>query len=548
VRLEPFAVGRRLAANLGAVGRRALAARALPRRLPTWVVVRVGGPLDDAPSPRSVFAREPVQPLLDVLEVLEAAAADPRVDGVLLRFRGSPAGWSKVQSLRRALLGVRERGKPVAVYADGLDAEGLLLATAATKIWLPESGSVFLVGLRAESLFFKGLLERFGVRPEVVRIGGYKSAGELLTRQNMSEEAREQLSSLLDGLFDELVEGIAAGRNLEVEAVRALVDRGPFHGRAAVEAGLTDGCLYPDELEAELIRMTPGGAAATDGEEGAGEVRFITAPAYHALRVCDRGWQPLFSGLPRVAYVVAGGAIHRGSAGRGISAEGYCRLFERLREADAVRGVVLRIDSPGGEGTASDLLWRSASLVAQEKPLIASMGDVAASGGYFLASAAHSIYAEASTMTGSIGVIGGKLNLEGFYDRMGVGKDGVERGARAGLLSDSRGFTPDEKAAVREGMSSFYDLFVDRVARGRRLSVEQVERAGRGRVWSGARAKTLGLVDAIGGPLEALAAVRTLAGLDADDRYLLDRHPRFAPLAGLVPLLRQLPRRIEAVT
>lgn len=548
MRLHPLAAGRRLAGNLGSLGRKALSARVMPRRLPTWLVLRVGRSLDDAPDPRSLFSREPAQPLLDVLEVLDTAARDSRVDGVLLRLRDCPAGWSKVQSLRRALLRVRERGKPVVVYADGLDAAALLLASAATKIWLPESGSVFLVGLRAESMFFKGLLERLDVRPEFLRQGDYKSGAERFTRTNMSPEAREQMSSLLDDLFDELVEGIAAGRELPVDEVRALVDRGPFDSRTAAEVGLIDGCLYPDEVEAELLRMAPGGDAAPTRDEGSEVVRFVTGPAYHALRVCDRGWQPLLAGLPRVAYVVARGAIHQGGVGRGIEAAGFGRLLERLREADDVRGVVLRIDSPGGEGTASDLLWRAASRVAEEKPLVASMGDVAASGGYFLASAAHAIYAEAGTLTGSIGVLSGKFNFAGLYERWGVGLDAVERGARAGMVSSSRGFTPDEKAALRARTASLYDLFVDRVARGRRLSVEQVERVGGGRVWSGARARTVGLVDAIGGPLEALAALRTRAGMDADDRYLVDRHPRFLPLAGLAPLFGQLSGSSESVS
>jgi protease-4 len=215
------------------------------------------------------------------------------------------------------------------------------------------------------------------------------------------------------------------------------------------------------------------------------------------------------------------------------------KLLDALGRDGGVRGVVLRIDSPGGDGLASDLLWRAVSQLAREKPVVASMGDVAASGGYYLASAADAVFAEAGTLTGSIGVVGGKPNLEGLYRRIGVARDAVERGARAGLLSEARGFTPDERAALREDMASLYGTFVARVAEGRGLSTQAVERVAQGRIWSGARAQALGLVDAIGGPLEALRETRRRAGLRDGERALIELHPRTSALAGL-RWLRQL--------
>ena len=297
----------------------------------------------------------------------------------------------------------------------------------------------------------------------------------------------------------------------------------PYTARAAVDVGLVDGCLYPDELEGELEALVP---VPGPDRPGPRRVRLVPADLYHALRTSDPGWRPLVSDLPRIAYVVARGAIHRSGGWRGIASEPVRELLEQLRREEGVRGVVLRIDSPGGDALSSDLIWRQVALVRREKPVVVSMGDVVASGGYYIAAAADALFAEAGTVTGSIGVFGGKVNIGGLYRRIGIAKDAVERGARAGLLSEARDFTPDERAAVREGMSDVYTTFLERVAEGRGLSLEAVDRVAQGRIWSGARARTLGLVDGLGGPLEALRDVRRRAGLGEDERVLLEIHPR----------------------
>jgi len=538
---RPARIARRAGANLARAARRALAQLALPRRAGIWVSVRLAASLDEIARPRVPFGGEQAQSLLEVLETLEAAAHDPRVDGVLLRLVGNPSGWSKAFSLRRAVERVRERGKPVAAYAETLGAEGLVVASAASTLWLPEAGQIFLVGLRIETLFLRGLLGHLDVEPEVVRIGSHKTAGDRFTRDHMSPEEREQLEALLDDLFEQLVGGIAAGRKLEPAAVRDLVDRGPYRGRAAVEAGLADACIYPDEIEAELEKLCCASATASAALRRA---HLVDGALYHSLRASDPGWRPLLAGLPHIAYVVARGAIHRGAGPRGIACDALCGLLERIRCAEEIRGVVLRLDSPGGDGMASDLLWRAVSLMRREKPVVVSMGDVVASGGYYMAAAADALLAEAATVTGSIGVVGGKVNLEGLYRRIGVAKDAIERGARAGLLSETRGFTDEEREVVRAEMTAVYDTFVDRVAQGRGISEQEIERAAQGRVWSGARALELGLVDAIGGPLEALREARRRAGLGDDERVLVDVHPRFWTLPSLRPLLRLLPGRI----
>jgi protease-4 len=505
-------------------------------------VVRLASPLHEVAPPRLPFSGPAPLGLLEVLAVLERASRDPQVAGVLLRFTGPLGGMSRVLSLRRAVDQVRERGTPVVAYGESFDALSLVVASGATKLFLPESGSVFLVGLRLESLHFKRLLQQLEVRPEVVRVGSHKTAGERFTRDRMSPEDREQLEALADDFFDALVDAVASGRGLDPAALRQRIDAGPYSAPAAVEAGLADGCSYPDEVERELFSLAPG----TARDEREDRPRLLEPALYYALRVADAGWRPLLRDLPHVAYVVARGAIHRGHGTRGIACDSVRELLEGLRREEAVRGVVLRLDSPGGDGAASDLLWRAVALVSRDKPVVVSMGDVAASGGYYVAAAADAVFAETGTVTGSIGVVGGKVDVEGLYRRLGVRKDAVERGARAGLLSETRGFSGEERAAVQALLASMHDTFVERVASGRQLSPERMARVGQGRVWSGGRAQALGLVDAIGGPLEALAEVRHRAGLGEADRYLLDLHPRLPQLPSLMAWMRRLPRRMGA--
>jgi protease-4 len=515
---------RRLLANAGRATRLGLARVALPPA-PFVLRLRLPAPLPELGAAPFLGAPEPALSLLEVLLVLRRAARDPDVAALLVRFEGPPGGLARCLSLRRALAEVAAR-KPVVAWAESLSAEELLAASAATKLLVPESGSVMLVGLRYEGVFLRDLLDKIGVAPEVVRVGAFKTAGETLTRASLSPEQREQLEALLDDHFAALVEGIADGRRLAPEEVRARVEAGPFTAPAAREAGLLDDCRYPDELP-ELLRQLAPVLAGQD------PLPWLDARVYLALRALDTGWAPLGRERPAVAYVVARGSIVRGRGRRGVASDSYRRVLGRLEKEPRIAAVVLRVDSPGGEVVATDLLWRAVQQLGREKPVVASLGDVAASGGYYVAAAARAIVAEAASVTGSIGVVGGKLDLSGLYQRIGVGRDAVERGARAGLLSEARGFTPDERKALREGMEAAYERFVSKVAEGRALAPERVREAAGGRIWSGAAAQARGLVDALGGPLEALAEALRRAGRDPEAPVplaVLPRPPRFGGL------------------
>ncbi len=251
----------RAVANLSRTARRFTARRALPREESCWVEVTLPAHLRDQRAPRNPFASEHSLSFLEVLDVIDAAGRDPRVDGVLLKFTGGPESFSQALSLRRAVLLLRDRGKPVVAYAESLDAPAFLVASAATRFWLPEGGSIFLVGIRFEATYFRGLLDRLRIEPEAIRVGSHKAMAERFTRERMSSEEREQLEGLADDLFDALVSGIATGRGLEPDAVRAAIDSGPYRGRAAVSAGLADACLYPDELNEHLAELAPALAA-----------------------------------------------------------------------------------------------------------------------------------------------------------------------------------------------------------------------------------------------------------------------------------------------
>jgi protease-4 len=529
-------LARRTAADAARIARRVAAHFALARRAPFWLRLRLAPPLEETRGAGRLLPRERGPSLFEALRALDAAARDARVAGVLVHFAGAPGGLAAATSLRRALDGVRAAGKPVAAYGERLQQAEYLVASGADRLWLPETGSLGLVGLRSEGFYLSRLLARIDVRADVVRIGSHKAAAEALTRESMSPESREQLEGYLDDAFGELVAAIAAGRRLDPAAVRERIDAGPYAAAAAAEAGLVDACLYPDQIDEALAALAPD-TRETSTRAGAPRVRSADALAYDALHASDPGWRPLHRDLPHIAYVVAKGVIRRRAALGGISVETLGALLRRLGDEPSVRGIVLRIASPGGDALASDLLWRALSVARREKPLVASMGEVAASGGYLAAVAADRILVEATTLTGSIGVIGGKLDLGGLYDRLGIGHDAVERGRRAGLLTDSRGFTPDERAAVRREMQAVYDVFLRRVEEGRKLSRAEVERVAQGRLWSGRRALSLGLVDALGGPLEAIREVRARAGIAEGERVVLDVLPRAGSLGRLRALL-----------
>lgn len=490
-----------------------------------WLRLRIDGEPSEWTAPD--FGRWRAAPsLLDWLRCLENAADDPRIAGVMFELRGEAGRPSANAALRRAVDGLRAANKATVAWVESPGLLQYALAARCERVFAPESAQLNLLGLRVEQFYFKALLDRLDVRPDVVHVGRYKSAAEPATRNSMSETQREQLEAWQGTVFEALVQAIAGGRGIEAERVRGLVDAALFPARDAMESGLLDGCCYADELESRLDFGVDG-----PGRRRLRHVEVVDAERYLALDVLAWDGAPSVRGASvDVAYYVVSGAIGRGSRS-GVVLDAFRRTIEALRVDPRVRAVVLRVDSPGGDALASDLMHRELARLRREKPVIVSFADVAASGGYYLATAADEIHAEAESVTGSIGVVGGKLDLSRLYERLGIVKESVSRGARSGLFSETSGFTAPERRAVERELGAIYGIFLRRVAEGRGLDPSGVERIAQGRIWSGAAALELGLVDRIGGPIESLARARRRSGIASWESPRMRIEPKRASLA-----------------
>jgi len=452
--------------------------------------------------------------LWDYLHALDRAADDPHVEAVLLRIDSVDMGWAKAEELRTKLAEIQERGTPVIAYLEGGGDLEYALASAAGVIYMAPNTELDLDGLASYETFFKGSLDKLGVKADFENIGEYKSAGEPFTRTSMSDAAREASASLLDATWSDLLGAIGESRDLDSAAVAALIDRGPFNSVQARAAGLVDSVLYQDELE----DLLPGGAGGTQ----------VLLEEYldviHAELPVNVG--------PRIAVVHASGTIVAGESGtdplwgRTIGADTFLDALDEAREEPGVRAIIVRIDSPGGEVYASHLMWRGVREAARELPIVASFSDLAASGGYYVAMGADTVLADRATLTGSIGVIGGKFDLSGLYSKLGIGVEVQSRGANALFQSSLREFTPAERERYRSDMFEEYRTFVGIVAENRAASVDSIDRVARGRVWTGGQAAERGLVDGIGGLEQAVAVARTMAGIEPDADVHVETFPR----------------------
>ncbi|GDX78634.1 hypothetical protein LBMAG42_04450 [Deltaproteobacteria bacterium] len=458
----------------------------------------------------SLFAA-PQESYLSLLRRVDAASRDGRIKGILLRMDGMSLSLAQVEELRGIVKRARHNGKAVVAWLAGGASNGdYLLASACDKVYLHPAGGLDLVGISAEVQYFKGALDLVGVGAQYAQRAEYKSGPEPWTRSSSSDPAQEEMEALIDDLYDTLVSGIAEGRGRSTDEVMAIVDAGPYSAREALAGGLVDGLLYPDELMTEL--------------EGVFPADYHLAEAY-GRETDESGWSPQRA----VAVVVVDGPIADGETtsggllgGAATGAKTVVKALEEAAENRAIKAVVLRVDSPGGSAFASDEIWRGVERVKESgKPVVVSMGGYAASGGYYVAAGADAIWAEPSTITGSIGVYGGKYNAEGLFGKLGINTEITARGRNASMFSMSRPMDAVEFAALDRLIGETYAQFKDRVATGRGLQPEQVEDVARGRVWSGSRAKEKHLIDAYGGFFEALDDARLRAGMNPGSPYTL---------------------------
>jgi protease-4 len=546
--------------------------------------IRLSGSMDEAPAAPDPLFGGGGETFKIKLDRLKKVQKDANVKALYLECDGLTIGWAKLDELTRAIHEVRKSGKKVYAYLEDGSARDYLLALACDEVCAPESGWIMLTGMRMEISFYKDLFEKIGVQADFLQMGDFKGAAEPYIRSSLSEPNRKQLSGLLDdnyekGMIERIVKGRAA-KKFTAAQVSKLIDEGPYTARAALKAGLIDRVDYADNYQAEIKKGMGGKEAKfvkNYGAKKAARIDFSDPFAFLKLLAGSAGVTSS-SREPKIAVIYATGIITTGKSGQSLLGGDVCgstTIIEAIRQAEndkTVKAIILRVDSPGGSALASDLMWNE--LRKCKKPVVASMSDVAASGGYYISMGTKRIFAEPGTLTGSIGVVGGKLALGKMWEKVGIKTEVLSRGANSGIMSTNAKFTDSEREAFRSMMKDVYDQFLDKALQGRKAAGKEMTRAqlenlAGGRVWTGRQALANGLVDELGGLDAAIAYVRKEAKMAEDkepELLLLPKAKGFLDSlldsrsdsrVGLdlskVPLLRELPeltqklRSVEAM-
>ncbi|GIW44533.1 MAG: signal peptide peptidase SppA [Candidatus Binatia bacterium] len=468
-------------------------------------------------SPAGFWSTRHPKTFTELVVGLRWAREDERVQAVFIHCDHALLGWAQVQELHRGLMALRKAGKRVYVALGQASAAEYVLASAADQIFLSPAGSLDMAGLSAEVWFFARTLAKLGIEPEIIQVGEYKSAAEVFTSTEMSPAHREAAEALLDHLFEEIAGTVAAGRQWEVQRAKELIEGGPYDPRTALEAKLVDELRDPIAAEWKVLETLgmPEGKA----------IDFHGYTHRRSLELRRLWWR--YHGRHVAVVHVAGPLFDPPRAPARPSP--LLRDLEGLREDPRVRAVVVRVVSPGGSAFVADRLWHALERIAERKPVVTSCGDVAASGGYYVAVVGQPLFAESASVTGSIGVLSGKFVFRGLYDRLGIDKDRIARGRHAGIASDATPLTAEERALLERHARAFYDRFVDIVAKARELEPERAEAASKGRVWSGQAALERGLVDWLGGFEQALDAAALLGGFDPEVPPPIAHYPRPRP-------------------
>jgi protease-4 len=499
--------------------------------------LRLAGPLEEGPySPIPVFGPR-IGTFQTRLERIRKAAGDQNVGALVLQFDDLQLGFARMEELRRAIAEFKKSGKKVFAYLESGSGGDYLVACEADHVCMPASAALMLIGLRAEIFFYKELLDRLDIRAEYLHVGIFKSAAEPYLRTGMSKEAKAQYNLVFDDLYAGCYVGpIARARkgkkDLTPAAVRKLIDEGPLTARQALAYGLIDEVVYPGDFPESIRKVLGVKDVKLVRDYGTEKGKDDLSTPIDLLKVLNPASTPASSNKDRIAILYAVGSIVTGKGGPsffGASRVASTTMVEAIREAEKdpkVRALVLRVDSPGGSALASDLIWHE--LKRCRKPVVASMGDYGASGGYYVSMGARKVYAQPGTLTGSIGVLGGKLAFGGLYNKVGLTVDTVSRGKNAGLLSRTEPFSPSEKKALEALMQEVYEQFLDRVAQnraaaGKKFTRKQLLDLAEGRIWTGTQALERGLVDALGSLEDAIADAKVLGGLarDASVDYLI---------------------------
>ncbi|MEE2527015.1 signal peptide peptidase SppA [Hyphobacterium sp. HN65] len=472
----------------------------------------------DQPS-RSPFAFAEPASIVDLVRLLDRAENDPRVAGLFIRANEFGMAPAQAEEINRAIASFRESGRPVIVHSQGFNSTSVttyLAVASADEIWLQDTASFATAGLAGEVGFFGDALERFEIDADFIQFLEYKNAPNTYTENGFTPEHLEATLSYFNSIYDTAIANAAAGRTIDADNMRTLIEASPYSAEDALESGLVDQLGHVAAARQAAIGRAGGGATIADIED------------YRFSGVLDQNG-------PRIALIEGQGSIVTGDALASpfggdpmIGGDAMAEAISHAAATPGVEAIIVRVDSPGGSSIASDQVW-DAIRRAQGNglPVVVSMGSAAASGGYYIAAPADHIVANASTITGSIGVFGGKINLGGAFGLLGVNFEQVSVGGEfAGAYSANENWTPEQREAIEAGLSEIYDDFTQRVAEGRDLSAERVSEIARGRVWTGQQALELGLVDEVGGFMDAVAAARRLAGIEENRTVHLQRFPR----------------------
>lgn len=481
----------------------------LSGEVPEIAPVEIPLPMFESQSPLTVH---------DLWELFRKAEADSRIKAVVIEPSGVAIGWGKVQELRDAIVRFRKTSKPVFAYLRAPRTKDYYLATAADKIFIAPEDLMDVKGIRAELSYYRRALDKIGVQMEIEHAGRFKDFGTNYTHDAMTPETRESLSALIDGIYGHLVDTIAASRKKTPEQVRAIIDEGPFLAAEAVKHGLVDAAKFEDEMFDEVKEKLKQDKLSK-----------LSHRDYSRVPAASAG----MSKGTRVALLAGQGEIYRGGAADGFSEETdmiisapYAKVLREVAEDASVKGVILRIDSPGGDAIASEEILHEIRKLSKKKPMVISMSDTAASGGYYMAMTGDPVVAYPYTVTGSIGVVFGKLNLKGLYDKIGIRTETIKRGKNADIDSAYKPLDPASRAKLKAGVEATYDTFLARVAEGRKKKREEIEPYAEGRVWLGTAAKQHGLVDELGGLDKAIELLRPKLKLDPKERVELVLYPK----------------------
>jgi len=479
------------------------------------LVIDATGQIEEQRAPDFFSAFTGTSPVLhDYLDALDNAGTDSRITGLVVRIAPLQTGWAKIEEIRNHLLAFRASKKPSICYLgyDGIQNQEYYLASACQQIWLVPTTPVSIRGMMAEATFIRGTLDKLKIVPEYYHIAEFKTAGNMFTEKKFTPAHKEEVESLLHSVYEQYLGETSKARGMNRDQFEAILNRGPLSTSDALESKIVDRLGYWDQVQNYF-------------KKSAGDWNPVSLNSYRTSMT-----QPNFA-LDKIAVVYASGLIVSGDSGTTpgggfiMGGDSVAADIRRARKDSSIKAIILRVDSGGGSVVGSEVIRREVELAHNVKPVVVSMSDVAASGGYWIASPADKIVADRDTITGSIGVIIGKLNVSGLFNLLGVSTDYVATSDNATLFSAQQNFTPAQREYIEKSLHETYDEFTKGVAAGRKMPVDAVDKIGKGRVWSGSQAKDLGLVDELGGVDRALEVAKQLAHIPASDSVRIVRLP-----------------------